>query len=327
MNIDKAEAFKRDWENGQETFAIMSSGSTGEPKIFRLHKNWMQWSAARTAEFIRPAASDKILCSLPVDKVGGIMMLARAIEWEIPVDVTEPSINPLLNKSDASIISLTPFQLYHVIINPVSLYNLLHFREVLVGGGEISHMLNKAIMNFKTDTVFRHSYGMTETYSHIALRKMNGADSSEWFSPFRDVTVSPDESSCATIQTPFYPEGLVTNDIISQGKNGQFKILGRKDFIINSGGVKLQAEQIEQKIYEETGTNIPFVISSKKDEALGNRLVLVCENKDQFERSQLLFLQAISPYAVPKEIIELNPLPLNEGGKIDRLKISGLINR
>ncbi len=326
MNRDAANEFIRSWEDGQAEFMIRTSGSTGEPKTIVLHKEWMQWSAARTAAFIKPQETDKILCCLPVSRVGGLMMLARSLEWHIPVEVIEPIANPLIEKSDASIISLTSFQLYNIILNPVSLYNLLRFREVLVGGGEISYTLNQAILNFKTGTIFRHSYGMTETYSHIALRTMNSIKATEWFTPFADVNVTRDESQCAVIHTPFHPEGLSTNDVITLHKNGSFKVMGRKDFIINSGGIKLQAEVIEQKIYEATGTHSYFIISSKKDDALGQKLVLVCESKKEFEEMNLSFLQSLSPYAIPKEIIELNPLPLNEGGKTDRLKVRELLN-
>ena len=326
MNKDLAEAFFKSWNEGQTEFTIKSSGSTGEPRPIHLHRRWMKWSAAGTAGFLRPTPTDKILCCLPVDKVGGLMMLVRAAEWDIPVDVTEPTSNPLLMPGDASILSLTPFQLYHIVLNPVSLNNLLKFREVLIGGGEISYMLEKTVVEFTTGTVFRHSYGMTETYSHIALRTLNGPAASPWFKPLPEVRVTQDESGCAVIFTPFYEEGLATNDMIAMNADGSFRVLGRKDFIINSGGMKLQAEAIEHKIYAVSGTHEPFVISSRNDDALGQKLVLVCKNREEFDQMDFRFLLDISPYAIPKEIIEIEHMPLNEGGKTDRLRIRELIN-
>jgi O-succinylbenzoic acid--CoA ligase len=326
MNKELAEDFLKQWHEGRETFYLKTSGSTGEPKTISLEKQWMKWSAAHTAEFLKPAPQDKILCCLPLNRIGGLMMLVRAMEWEIPFEVTEPVSNPLLDPGDASIISLTPFQLHQVMQNPSSLAHLSRFREVLIGGGEVSVPLRKAILDLDTNTVFRHSYGMTETYSHIALRSLNGPESSDWFTPFSDVNISCDPESCAVIKTPFYPEGLVTQDIIELHEKGKFRVLGRRDFTINSGGVKLQAERIEKMIQENIPASTRFIISSIKDIALGEKLVLVTEDKGVFEGLALDFLKTISPYAIPKEILEINPLPVNEGGKTDRLMIKKKIN-
>jgi len=326
MNKDIADTFIKDWNSGQQEFTLRTSGSTGEPKSIVLEKRWMQWSASRTAEFMHPKDSDSLFCCLPLSRVGGLMMLVRSLEWQIPVEVVEPVANPLLKNYQANMISVTPYQLFHIINDPVSFENLLRFREVLIGGGELSYHLSQIIRSLPEKTIFRHSYGMTETYSHIALRTLNGHEESEWFTAFHDVKVTADEQQCAKIYTPFFKDGLPSKDIISLRPDGRFKVVGRIDFMINSGGVKLQAELIEQTISEHIDTFTPFIISSIKDDALGEKLVLVCEDQKVFEHIEFNFLKAISPYAVPKKIIELNPLPLNEGGKTDRLKIRELIN-
>lgn len=326
MNTDLASGFIRDWKEGKTEFTIHTSGSTGIPKAIVLLRKWMQWSAAQTARHMQPTAQDKLFCCLPLDKVGGMMMLVRAMEWGIAVDVAEPASNPLLEDTDATIISLTPMQLSYIVENQASLTRLLQFREVLLGGGELHIALEEKLKTF-TGTTFRHSYGMTETYSHIALRTINGPDRSEWFVPFEQVRLEQDEEGCAVIYTPFCEEGLHTNDVIEKAGDGRFKVLGRKDFIINSGGVKLQPELIEQKIRERLKPSYGFIISSIKDPVLGNKLVLLSEHKNDFTPTDLQFLKEINPYAVPKLIVEIDSLPLNAGGKIDRLKARELINR
>lgn len=325
MNAELASEFARDWKNGKTEFTIHTSGSTGMPKAIVLQKRWMQWSANQTAKYIQPKPDDKLFCCLPIDKVGGLMMLVRAMEWNIPVQVAEPAANPLLKATDATIVSLTPMQLSYILDNEAALAHLLQFREVLLGGGELYYRIEEKIKTF-TGTIFRHSYGMTETYSHIALRTINGPEHSEWFTPFEEVRIDQDELGCAIIYTPFYQGGLHTNDVIEKNREGNFKVIGRKDFIINSGGIKLQPELIEQKIRERLKPSHGFIISSIKDPILGNKLVLLSEHENDFDLTDLQFLKDINPYAVPKLLIEIDQIPLNAGGKIDRLKALEQIN-
>lgn len=254
------------------------------------------------------------------------MMLVRARVWGLNILVHEASGNPLTEPVDADIISLTPFQLHHIYNSPQSLNKLLRFREVLIGGGELPLGLEQALQTINPHTCIRHSYGMSETYSHIALRDVNGPDRSEWFSPFHDIDIDAGPDGCATIKTPYYPEGLQTNDVIDLKADGRFRVLGRSDFVINSGGVKLQPEQIENAIQLKLPSEARFVVSALKDETLGHKLVLVCEDRSLFERLDLSFLKDINAYAVPKAIIEMDSLPLNTGGKTDRLRIRELIN-
>lgn len=325
MNSTEAKLFFEAWDNQIELFTIHSSGSTGAPKPISLERKWMIWSAEQTAAVLKPNAGEILYCCIPVRKVGGLMMLVRSRVWHLEIIVEEPSANPLLNAIEADIVSLSPMQLYQILQNRISTKNLSRFREVLIGGGEISPRLESMIKNLDTKTVFRHSYGMTETYSHIALRTLKGQGSSEWFKPFPSVNVrlGPDET--AVIKTPFCETGLVTNDIIRLNDSGEFIVRGRKDFIINSGGIKLQAEEIEKAIKENLNPDFDIIISSVKDDALGNKLVLVCEGNKKPEVKDLEFLIQISRYAVPKSIINLDEFPRNAGGKTDRLKIAELL--
>lgn len=325
MNGKEAELFFEAWDNQKELFTIYSSGSTGAPKPISLERKWMIWSAEQTAAALKPKPGERLYCCIPVSKVGGLMMLVRSRVWNQEIIVVEPSANPLLHPVDADMVSLSPMQLFQVLQNNISIRNLNRFREVLIGGGEISPRLESMIKNLQTDTVFRHSYGMTETYSHIALRTVKGQSSSVWFKPFPSVNVSIGHDDTALIKTPFCETGLKTNDIIRLNDNGEFMVRGRKDFIINSGGIKLQAEEIEKAIKEHLNPDFDIIISSVKDDALGNKLVLVCEGDKKIAAHDLYFLSQISKYAIPKIIISLEEFPRNAGGKTDRLKIAGLL--
>ncbi|MEZ4804878.1 MAG: AMP-binding protein [Bacteroidia bacterium] len=326
MNTEQADLILNAWDQGLDQFSVYSSGSTGTPKEIVLERKWMKWSAEQTGKVFDVKPSDKMYCCLPVDKVGGLMMLIRSKVWQIPIQVVEPSSNPLLEAVDASIISLTAYQIHNVLMNPISVEHLKLFRIVLIGGGDISSVLETQIQKLPESCEVYHSYGMSETYSHIALRQMNGRDRSDWFTRFEGIEIQVGDLGNAIIKTPYYTEALSTNDRIELNDKNQFRILGRLDFVINSGAFKQQPEEIERLIQRKLNLPVNFVISSTQDEALGEKLVLVCEDKSSFEKMDFSFLKQLNAFAIPKEIIQVNELPLNSGGKIDRKSVRELIN-
>ncbi len=323
---EQAIAFLEAWRAGQTSFTIHSSGSTGDPKPIVLERQWMIWSAEASAEIFKPKMGDALFCCLPLDKVGGLMMLVRSDVWGIPITIDEPSANPLLKDVEGNIISLTPYQIHHIIKNEASCDRLLQFREVLIGGASINSELELQLQELSYNTIFRHSYGMSETYSHVAMRCINGKDASDYYTPLRDVKVEAGLDNCATIFTPYFPEGLHTNDIIETDALGRFKVIGRADFIINSGGVKISTEMVEKLIADELKTDNPFIISSVKDPVLGEKIVLVCTNQEKFKYCDWSFLDNYSPYAKPKDIIQLRDIPINRSGKVDRLKVKAILS-
>ncbi len=326
MSLEEASDFLSAWDRGDTEFKIQSSGSTGEPKTILLERKWMEWSAMQTAKYMHPKENETLYGCLPLDKVGGLMVLVRAKVWGINLIVKAAQGNPLKEYVDADIISVTPFQMQNILSDGNSRENLKRFREVLIGGSEIPNGLEKALELIDSKCQIRQSYGMSETYSHVAIRNINGKQKSKWFTPLEGVQIKQDTDGSAIIFTPYYLEGLSTNDLIEFDGLGKFQVLGRKDFVVNSGGVKLQIEQIEKAIHQKYPENLKFAISSIKDEKLGEKLVLVCEKKAQIENYDLSFLKDINLFAVPKVVIEINSIPYNEGGKIDRKLIKALIN-
>lgn len=327
MNSEEANIFNKAWEAGKTTFIIHSSGSTGKPKPIVLERKWMEWSAMQTAMYLKPKKGEKLFCCIPVNRVGGLMVLVRSKVWGLDCIINEAIANPLLEKVDADIISITPYQLYYIINNPVSREYLKRFREILIGGAEIPIAIENQIQEFEESSIFRHSYGMTETYSHIALRTLNGKERSDVFHAFDSIEISLSTENTGIFKTPFYSEPLKTNDVLELHPNNRFKVLGRSDFIINSGGVKLMPEQIEIAINKNLNPQQRFIISSQKDAVLGEKLVLVYEGKSSEIFNNLEFLKQINPYAEPKLIIAIQDFPTNEGGKIDRLRIKEMINK
>jgi O-succinylbenzoic acid--CoA ligase len=319
MNTEIANQLIAEWQHGVSSFPLQTSGSTGVPKTIVLDKKLMQWSAANTASVLKPSTSDAILCCLPCTKVGGLMMVVRALEWQLPIEIIEPIANPFLEARSATIVSLTPFQLHQVLTNAESKAHLKKTRAVIIGGGELAETLEALLLHSEFEnTVFYHSYGMTETYSHIALRAINGPNASAYFKPFDDVKISINEEGCAHIKLPLNFIELTTTDIITMTPDGSFNVTGRADFMINTGGVKIQPEVIEKAIVEKLKPKQAFIISSEKNEALGNKIILIAEQSFEYNLEDLAFLKTINPYAIPKAIKVIEKFERNASDKIIR---------
>ncbi len=155
------------WENENSSFLIETSGSTDKPKTIELKKEYLIWSANQSSKIIDLNTFTKILCCIPIDKIGGFIQMARAKVWNKEIEIIKPKTNPLDNyEGNADFISLTPHQLNVILDNEKSKQKLVQFKIVLIGGSFISQYINYKLLEFK-NTIFYHTYGMTEKYSHI----------------------------------------------------------------------------------------------------------------------------------------------------------------
>ena len=176
---------------------------------------------------------------------------------------------------------------------------------------------------------------MTETLSHIALRRINGDEASEWYQPFDSVRISQTEEGCLVIDAPqVCAETLVTNDIVeiepyiyNKVEKLRFRIKGRKDNVICSGGIKIQIEEVETLL--KPHLEKPFMLAKKKDGKFGEIAVLLTEDEDikKVEATVRRLLSDESEkssdyknykYWIPKEFRYVEHLPLTETGKPKR---------
>ena len=153
---------------------------------------------------------------------------------------------------------------------------------------------------------------MTETLSHVALRRLNGDEASEWYMPFEGVTLSLTEDGCLVIDAPAVHDGpLVTNDIAELSDKG-FRILGRKDNVICSGGIKIQIEEVERILRPHIST--AFVITKRAYKKFGEQVVLLTESNDMcFVRD--VCQRVLPKYWQPRSYLHVDSLPMTETGK------------
>jgi O-succinylbenzoic acid--CoA ligase len=231
--------FCQQWLAGQETFTLQTSGSTGQPKAIQLTRAQMITSAHWTGEALGLRPGDRALVCLSVAYIAGMMMLVRGFELGLQVTVIEPMSRPLAHFPPTvrfDFTAMVPLQLHETLRGtPHESVILDHMKAVLIGGAPISLALEE--YSQRVQAPLYHTYGMTETVSHIALRRFNGPQRSDYFLPFDEVRLGKDARGCLTITSALTRgETLQTNDLVALQTDGSFRWLGRIDNVINSGG-------------------------------------------------------------------------------------------
>lgn len=310
--------FLMDWLNTKEHLFVRTSGSTGSPKVIRLNKQHMVNSAIATGDFFGISVGDTALHCLPTEFIAGKMMLVRAMILGLEIDLVEPTLNPLEGiKKQYDFSAMIPLQLKN------SLNKINQVKKLIVGGAYVPKKLIDAVQN--VDAEIFETYGMTETVTHIAAKKINHFTNKEeksnsYYELLPNIEISKDDRNCLVINAPnISEEPIITNDIVELKSDRQFEWIGRYDNVINSGGVKLIPELIEAKI---SGT-IPnrFFVIGKEDNELGEKLVLVVEGNKLDKKMVTDTIKAIpslDKYEIPKEIILVDKFRETENGKIIR---------
>jgi O-succinylbenzoic acid--CoA ligase len=300
-NIGK---FLLEWLNNESFVLVHTSGSTGKPKQIVLQKNAMIASAKATGTFFNLHPKNTALLCLSADYIAGKMMLVRAITLGLHLDAVEPNSNPLENKK-YDFAAMVPMQVAN------SLKKLHLVETLLIGGTKVSYQLAESIL--KASCKAFESYGMTETISHIAIKPIGAKE----FTVLPNVTISIDKRNCLVIEAlELSKEKIITNDIVEILNETQFILKGRIDNVINSGGVKIFPEEIEEKLAKFI--SVRFFIASLPDEKLGEKVILVIEG-NPFEMEKTLFSE-LSKYQNPKEIVFLENFVETETNKINRKK-------
>ncbi|MBC5833881.1 AMP-binding protein [Flavobacterium sp. F372] len=300
-NIGK---FILEWLNNESFVFVQTSGSTGKPKKIVLQKTAMMASAKATGSFFNLQPKTKALLCLSADYIAGKMMLVRAITLGLHLDTVEPNSNPLENKK-YDFVAMVPMQVAN------SLDQLHLVETLLIGGTKVSYQMTESIL--KTNCQAFESYGMTETISHIAIKQIGAKP----FTILPHVSISVDERNCLVIEAlELSPNKISTNDIVEILNETQFILKGRIDNVINSGGVKIFPEEVEEKLAKYIST--PFFVASLPDEKFGEKLVLVLEGKS-FEIENAIFSE-LSKFQIPKEIVFVDKFMETETNKINRRK-------
>ena len=330
------EDFFSEWNNDSDRVLVHTSGSTGKPKPMMVEKKRMLNSARITCDFLGLKPGDSALLCMSLDYIAGKMVVVRSIERHLHLISVPPSGHPLKDvDEEITFAAMVPMQVYNTLQVPEERERLTHIRHLIIGGGAIDASLEKELQALPRNIAIWSTYGMTETLSHIALRRINGDEASEWYQPFDSVHISQTEEGCLVIDAPqVCAETLVTNDIVeiepyiyNKVEKLRFRIKGRKDNVICSGGIKIQIEEVETLL--KPHLEKPFMLAKKKDGKFGEIAVLLTEDEDikKVEATVRRLLSDESEkssdhkkykYWIPKEFRYVEHLPLTETGKPKR---------
>ena len=343
------EDFFSEWNNDSDRVLVHTSGSTGKPKPMMVEKKRMLNSARITCDFLGLKPGDSALLCMSLDYIAGKMVVVRSIERHLHLISVSPSGHPLKNidlkdvngkdvNGEITFAAMVPMQVYNTLQVPEERERLTHIRHLIIGGGAIDAALEQELRSLPGNIAIWSTYGMTETLSHIALRRINGAEASEWYQSFDSVKICQTDEGCLVIDAPLVcAETLLTNDIVeiepyiyNKMEKTRFRIKGRKDNVICSGGIKIQIEEVEE--FLKPHLEKPFMLAKKKDEKFGEIAVLLTEDEDlkKVEATIRRLLSGKSDdsnksseskshkYWIPREFRYVEHLPLTETGKPKR---------
>ena len=324
------EEFLSEWNNPSPYVHVQTSGSTGTPKPMLVEKSRMLASARITNDFLGLHPDDTALLCMSLDYIAGKMMVVRALERHLNLVTVEPSGHPLCHtgdrnccdiiqechssscpQCDISFAAMVPLQVYNSLQVPEERERLKQIKHLIIGGGAIDDDLADELKTFPN--AVWSTYGMTETLSHIALRRLSGSDASDWYTPFPSVTVSLSDESTLIIDAPeVCADRLITNDIAKIfSDNSKFRIIGRKDNTICSGGLKIQPEELERQL--RPYMRVPYLISKRPDSKFGEIVVLLTEGP--IDDARQICERVLPKYHHPRAYVHVVHIPLTATGK------------
>lgn len=305
-----------EWFDASPVITVHTSGSTGVPKGLVVRKDRMMQSARLTCEFLNLQAGDTALLCMNLRYIGAMMMVVRSLVAGLNLVVRPASGHPL---SDVEVplkfAAMVPLQVYNTLRVPAERKRLEHTDILIIGGGAVDDSLEAEL---KTIPIAAYStYGMTETLSHIALRRLNGEAASKCYYPFPSVELSLSAENTLIVKAPLICDDVLqTNDIACLCSDGGFTIAGRKDNVINSGGIKIQAEEMENRL--QPFIPVPFAVTAVPDPRLGQALTLLIAGKPDIKELENKLQAVLETYYRPKHIFITELIPQTENGKIDR---------
>jgi len=329
----KAYDFIKRWLSGKAHFDLQTSGSTGTPKKISVTRNQLSQSAAMTGRALALNAGTKALVVLNIDYVAGLMMLVRGMELNWELTIMEPTANPLLLLDETlqfDFTALVPMQLIACLENSQTNSRLNSLGKILLGGAPVGVALSEKILIM--DFPVYLSYGMTETVSHVALKRLNGPHVKDEYFLLPEVNAGTDERGCLYISGPMTNfEIIQTNDLAKLTGESAFKWLGRIDNVINSGGVKIILDGVDEhiaKVFYKINYDAAFFSWYQPDEKLGQKLVLIVEGTSDTFSEQMLIAEirtALSAYEIPKHVYFANQFLKTKTEKTDKRRTAEML--
>ncbi|MDE6276563.1 MAG: AMP-binding protein [Muribaculaceae bacterium] len=311
---EKIESFRKEWESETPYILAHTSGSTGKPKEIRLPKSDMIASAKATIELFGLNSGSRIAAALSPEFIAGKMMCVRAQVARCTLVAVEPA------RQNLNLDAALPLNLLAIV--PTQIPSLMARRDyterisnLLVGGSAMTRAQRELLV----DSGIRawESYGMTESCSHVALRRVS-RDESLPFEAMPGISFETDDRGCLCVKSEnFSWELLRTNDCVELLDEHHFIFKGRADNAIVSGGLKLHPEELEKEYAPAIGER-EFYVCGRPDDTWGAVAVLVVEGGKIEGLDKKIASVVDDRRRLPKAIIYKEKLPRTANGKLIR---------
>lgn len=306
------EEFRQQWEDSRDFIIAHTSGSTGVPKEIRLLKGDMVTSAKATNRFFGIGHNSSLLCPLSLDYIAGKMMAVRAIIAGCEVKFQPPSRQIEVRRCD--LLAIVPVQCESFLQQYTP-----DVKAVIIGGARLSPTVSTRLIEMGVNAY--ESYGMTETCSHVALKKVG----TQYFEAMPGVTFTTDLRGCLVVNVPGMSiRHVVTNDVVDLVSSTKFDWIGRADFVINSGAVKVHPEQVEAQMRATLDRDVPFYVTAREDFRWGQRPVVVTDDRDAVESLTRAICAIDDKVKRPDGVVTVKALMYGDNSKIKRMPLSEL---
>ncbi len=325
--------FCKEYLSGKATFPVVTSGSTGPPKQITLSRTQLQASANKTIQVLGLKSNYNALVCISVDHIGGKMMLVRGMELGMDLYLQQPSTEVKHRKlPKIDFIALVPVQLKNLVESELGGDFLTNCKVTIVGGARLDTLIEQNLDRYPNPIY--HTFGMTETASHFALRLLNGPNKQQHYQILPGIQMSLDKRGCLAVKGDITNNKLlITNDLVSIIDNNTFEWLGRKDQVINTGGYKVHPELLQssiQRILDSSNIKVKHLVTDLPHPKWGQQVVLLLESqplsKTLEQNLQTQLKQHLKAHEVPKQVKYLDAFPRTDSGKVDVLQIKKLLN-
>lgn len=314
----------KEWQSGAREFTFQTSGSTGTPGRKVFSREQLEASALLTERALKLKPGYTTLICLDVNFIAGAMMIIRSLVTKMNMIIRAPASDPLHGMNEpVDFVALVPHQLHSILDRSPEMLD--HLQTIIIGGAPLRTQLIEKLQ--QRTASFYATYGMTETLSHIALQKLNGSDRQTEFHPLPGIHISTDNRGCLIIQAVHLgPDPVITNDVAEIQGGNTFMIHGRIDQVINSGGIKIQPQKVEdiiQTVFHNLGIQGRFFLAGLPDDILGSSLVLVLEGSppghDEKEKILIALGNALDKYEIPRAFHYTPRFLITPTQKVDRI--------
>ena len=328
----KEDVFNDVINKGDTGIILFSSGTTGKPKVMIQNLT----KIISSIKIPRRQKSLRFIILLMFDHIGGINTLFNCLingsPFIIPEDRSPSLVISLINKHQVNILPTTPTFLNLLMIDESFDSSKLKSLKLITYGTERMSevILNKLSLNLPKVKLLQ-TFGTSET----GILKTQSKSSNSLFFKIVD-----DEKEYKIVGDELYlrsktqVKGYVnhnndnflndgwyaTGDLVETDEDGYIKIIGRKNKIINVGGLKVLPKEIEDVINSVNGVDDSTVFSEQNN-IVGN---IVCVKIfTQLENTKELKLQIksvcrknLDKYKVPVKLFFEKLEMTNRGKKI-----------